>query len=363
MLKAAVISMGSKSSQWTIDAMRKYFDVVDNINIKDVEVNIGAKEKILVNGKPIEDYDCVYAKGSFRYATLLRAIVTELKDSVYIPYIPSAYTISHDKLLTQLELEKENIPMPKTYMAATTSAAKKILEKLTYPVIMKLPSGTQGKGVMVADSYAGASGMLDTLSALNQPFLIQEFVDTGGADIRLFVVGNKVVAGMKRKSKKDEIRANIHAGGTGEAFEPDTHMKNIAIKTAKKLGAEICGVDMLESIKGPVVIEANLSPGLQGITNTCNIDVADKIAKYLYKQTLKKTGKQEGEEKEKVLSDLGIKDAQEGLSQNIITTLDFRGERILLPVSITNLLKFNENEEYIIEAKKGELKIKELNIK
>jgi len=213
-MRAALISLGSKSSEWTAEAMRKHFDEVDELDLKDMEINIsGKKSEVLYQGKPIINYDCIFAKGSFRYAPLLRSLTSLLKNKCYMPLSASSFTIGHDKLLTQLRLQKHNIPMPKTYLAATTYAAKQILEKVNYPIIMKFPQGTQGKGVLVADSYASASSMLDALTALNQPFLIQEFVDTGGTDVRAIVVGDKVVAAMKRKADIKEARANIHAGG------------------------------------------------------------------------------------------------------------------------------------------------------
>ncbi|MBR9690334.1 RimK family alpha-L-glutamate ligase [Candidatus Woesearchaeota archaeon] len=360
-LTVALISLGSQSSKWTADAMRKYFEEVDEINIKDIEVNISSKdERVFVQGKPIKKYDCIYVKGSFRYAQLLRAITTELKGLCYMPFAPRAFTLAHDKLLTQLSLEQDNIPMPLTYMAATVSSAKKILEKIRYPVIMKLPQGTQGKGVMFADSYAAASSMLDTLDALKQPFIIQEYIETDNVDIRVLVVGDKVIAAMKRKGKGEEARANIHAGGKGEAYEPDSFTKKIAIKTAKALGAEILGVDMLESVKGPHVIEANISPGLQGITEATGINIADKIAKYLFNQTLNYKKKDSGDKKENVLSDLGIVNGDLEKKHEIIAKLDFRGEKILLPEIVTKLTKFSEDEEFVIEAKKDFLKIKKM---
>ena len=357
-MKAAVISLGSISSRWTAQAMRKYFTQVDEINLKDIEVNISSrKERVFVQGKPIDIYDCIYAKGSFRYAQLLRAVTTELNSIAYMPMQPKAFTLAHDKLLTQLSLENEDIPMPMTYMAATVSAAKKVLEKINYPIIMKLPQGTQGKGVMFAESYAAASSMLDALDALKQPFIIQEYIETDNSDLRIIVVGEKVVASMKRKGKPEEIRANIHAGGIGEAYEPDAYTKKIAIKTAKSLGAEIIGVDMLESVKGPKVIEANISPGLQGITKATGIDVAGRIAKYLYNKTLELKKKEKSEDTGDLLSELGIKGEDKKLTE-IITKLDFRGERILLPEVVTKITKFSEDEELVIEASKDSLKIR-----
>ena len=174
-MKAAVISLGSKSSIWTIEAMKKYFKEVDNLNLKDIEINFsGKKSAVLYLGKPIEKYDCILAKGSFRYAPLLRSLTNLLRKETYLPISGSAFSIGHDKLLTQLSLQKHKIPLTRTYLAATTLAAKQILERVNYPIIMKFPQGTQGKGVLFADSFPSSSSMLEALTSLNPPFLIQE---------------------------------------------------------------------------------------------------------------------------------------------------------------------------------------------
>ena len=353
-MRMAVISLGSKSSQMTIKAMQKYCHDVDDINLKDVEVTLSSKRRgVFYKGEPLEGYDCILAKGSFRYAPLLRAITLALEKTTYLPLKQSAFTIGHDKILTHLALQRNKIPMPETYLSATSESAKKILEKVNYPIIMKFPHGTQGKGVMYAESYAAASSMLDALSALNQPFLIQEYVETEGKDIRAIVVGDKVVASYMRESKQGEKRANIHAGGSGKAFEIDAYTKKIAVKAAKAVGAEICGVDMLESVKGPLVIEINLSPGLQGVTEATKINVADKIAKYLFEKT--KSFKEI--KKKTATSEIMREISSNGLGKEIITALDFRGERILLPEFVTKETKFKENEELIITVKKGKVSI------
>ena len=163
-MKAAVLSQGSLSSQWTIDAMKKYFDKVDDLNIKHMEINFsGNKAQILYKGMPLPRYDCIFSKGSFRYANLLKTFTILINGDSFMPLGPDAFTICHDKLLTQLELQKANIPMPTTYMASTVEAARSILERLNYPIIMKFPQGTQGKGVLFAESYASASSILDEL--------------------------------------------------------------------------------------------------------------------------------------------------------------------------------------------------------
>ncbi len=353
-----MISLGSVSSKWIVEAMKKYFTTVDHLNLKEIEVNTVGELTVLYKGEDIDNYDCVLIIGYFRYQPIMRAISTSLYDKTYVSISPSAFTIGHDKVLTQLELQKNKIPMPKTYLASSADAAKKVLEKVNYPIVMKFPSGTQGKGVMFADSFGSASSMMDALSALRQPFLIQEFVETGGIDTRAIVVGDKVVASMTRESQGEEMRANIHIGGKGKACELDSYTKKIAVESAKVLGADICAVDILESAKGPVVIEINLSPGLQGITKATKIDVAEHIAKLLYSKskTLKEAGKVK--DASKMMVDMGIKGGDK--LKELITNLDFRGNRILLPAAITGMTKFDDKEEYCIEAEKGILIIKKL---
>lgn len=354
-LRAALISLGSKSSQMTLKAMMNYFDEVDDINIKTVEVNLGEKGEVLYEGKTLKRYDCIYAKGSFRFSPLLRAVTSILGPTTYMPVNAEAFTSGHDKLLTQLDLQRLNTPMPKTYFSSTVEAAKKLLETLNFPIIMKFPQGTQGKGVLVADSYSSAISMLDALSSLRQPFILQEYVETGGADIRAFVVGENVVAAMKRQSKGSDVRANMHQGGEGEKIILDSKTKRIAVAAAKGVGAEICAVDILESVKGPVVIEINLSPGLQGITSVTGVDVADKIAKYLYKKTA---------ERHTAGSDIGarqiLKPIEVEREQQVISNLDFRGERILLPELVTKMAKFDPADEFNLKINAGKVIIEKM---
>ncbi len=354
-MKAALISLGSVSSKMTLEAMRKYFEVVDDLDIRNIEVNLDiGRLDVLYNGKPMDKYDCVFAKGSFRYAQLLRSITMAFYDTTYMPVKAEAFTVGHNKLLTHLALQTYKIPMPKTYLASSATAAKKVLERVNYPIIMKFPSGTGGKGVMYAEGFAAASSLLDALETLKQPFLIQEYIETDGTDIRAIVVGDKVVASMKRNAEKGETRANIHAGGKGEPIELDYHTKQIAITAAQSIGAEICGIDLLEGTKEPLVIEVNLSPGLQGITKATKIDVADKIARYLHKKTKERLESGKEKSASKIFQDLGIK-APDKATQQIVSNLDFRGNRILLPEVITNITKLSEKDEVVIKADKGKI--------
>ncbi len=361
-MKAALISLGSVSSKWTLQAMNNFFESVDDLDIRKIEINFASKNPtVLYDGKPMQAYDCIYAKGSFRYAQLLRSITTFYKEGkTFMPIKAEAFTIVHDKLLTQLELQKNGIPMPKTYLSSTPMAAKKILEKINYPIIMKFPQGTQGKGVMFADSFASASSMLDALTALKQPFLIQEYIETDETDTRAFVIGDKVVAGMKRKAINGEKRANIHVGATGESCELDAYTKKIAVQTARVLGADICAVDILESVKGPLVIEANLSPGLQGITKVTKVNIAEKIASYLARKTKEMMESQKVSGASDILKEIGVK--EEGAAKKIITNPDFRGNRILLPEIATQITKFDDKDHLEFEIEKGKINIKKIDI-
>lgn len=356
-MKAAIFSGNSKSSQWTATAMEKYFDEVDHLYLRYIDITFGGKEPIILyKGKPLKEYDCLYIKGSFRYAPLLQSLAQlhYNKEGVYLPYRPDAYLNAHDKLITQLMLQQHSIPMPKTYLSATIDAARQILARLSFPVIMKFPQGTQGKGVMFADSFASATSILDALHALNQPFLIQEYIESDASDIRLFVIGDEVVAAMKRKASGDDKRANLHAGGTSESFLPDPYMKKIAVQSAKAIGAEICGVDILESSKGPLVIEVNSSPGLQGITEITKIDIADKIAKHLYENTKRKATVHRNKKTKEIMTELNVQPSSE---KEMMLSLDFRGNRIMLPQIITQLTKFNQSQTVKMQATKNKLVI------
>jgi len=360
-MRGAVISLGSVSSKWVAEAMRKHFTKVDEVQLKEIEVDVGKEGiQVLYKDKPLAEYDCIYAKGSFRYTEMLRSIGSALAKKCFMPVAPSSFTLAQDKLLTQLRLQQNGVPSPTTYLAATADAAKSVFEKINYPIVIKFPKGTQGKGVMFADSFSSASSMLDALTALKQPFLIQEYVETGGVDVRALVIGNKVVAAMKRKAVEGEKRANIHAGGTGEAYDLDNHSKKIAVRAAEALGAGICGVDILESAKGPLVLEVNLSPGLQGITKATKIDVAAKIAKYLYDNTKSRKKVEKIYGASNVLEELGIEGTSKAkkTAKEILTNLDFRGNRILLPEVISDICELDEKHEVSVKVKPGEIIIR-----
>lgn len=348
-MKAALASLGSKSSMMIADALTKYFDTVDRLRIEDFDASLGDAQ-VYYGGQPFPDYDCIYLRGSYRYANLLSTLTILLRDRAYLPVSPTAFRLGHDKLLTHLRLQAHNIPQPRTYLVSTAHSAKKVLKQVTFPVILKLPGGTHGRGVMIAESAESAKSMMDVLALLNQPFLVQEYIETGGTDIRAIVVGDKVVAAMQRKARSGEKRANIHAGGTGERIALDTKTANAAVAAARACRADVCAIDLLKGSKGPLVLEINLSPGLQAISKVSNVDVADKIAQYLYQRAKeRRVEKEKAVIKEELASELEIH-----------SELDFRGNRILLPEIVTKGTKFTTRNEVVLKIKKGKLEIENI---
>lgn len=357
-VKAAVISLGSKSSKWTAEAMRKYFEEVDELDVRKIDVILSSeKTRVLYDGIDIGHYHCILTKGSFKYASLLRSITEAKSKETYIPLRPGAFTVGHNKLLTHLKLQNSKIPMPKTYVTASIEATKKIIDQMHYPIVMKFPSGSQGKGVMFADSFASASSLLDALEVLKQPLIIQEYIETDGTDIRAFVIGDQVVGAYHRKAVQGEKRANIHVGGTGEKVLLDRKLKKIAVDAAKAIGADICGVDILEGPKGPLVIEVNISPGLQGITKATGIDVAAKIASYLYLKT-EELQRQVDKNKPNLFSELGLKDKPTNKVRNAIDHIKIRSDKIVLPSFVTKISDFDDDDEVEITAEKGKVIVK-----
>lgn len=358
-MRFALISLGGKGSQAIAKEAKKYFDEVEEINIKKLEVRVdGDKTEILYNKSPLQEYDCVYIRGSYKYALLQRSLSFALQGKCYTPIAPETFTIAHDKFLTMLELGRLNVKMPKTYFAATTNQAKKLLEEVNYPIIMKIPSGTQGKGVMTADSLASAKSMLDTLEVFKQPYLIQEYIETNATDIRAIVAGNKVIASMKRIGRGGETRANIHQGGKGIVFELDYEAERTAVKAAKAVKADVCAVDLLEGVKGAMVIEVNLSPGMEGITQATNKNVADLVARYLFEKTSEFKGETKNGKYKEIVKEFGMRPEKE-----VIMNLDIKNGRIRLPEGVTKITEFNPDDEVVMIAKKGKLTIKDLDVK
>lgn len=195
----------------------------------------------------------------------------------------SAIACSRDKLQSLQLMVRAGLPIPRTAVFARPDALYSAVEAVGgLPVVIKLIHGTQGRGMLLAHQLATVSAMLRRVSELNRQAIIQEFVaEAGGRDLRLIVVGDHCVAAMQRQAPNGEFRANLHRGGTATAITPDAETAVLAVAAAKAHGLAVAGVDMVMSRRGPLVLEVNSSPGLEGIETTTNVDVAGEIIEYL----------------------------------------------------------------------------------
>ena len=200
----------------------------------------------------------------------------------------NAISRSRDKLrCLQILSRAGGIGLPTTSYAHSSKQTSKILEMVGgAPCVIKLVEGTQGKGVILAGDMQAAESTIDGLRQMKAHFLVQQFIpESNGEDIRAFVIGDQVVASMMRKAKHGEFRANIHRGGTAVQVELTPAEKTMAVKAAQTLGLHVAGVDLLRSAAGPLVIEVNSSPGLQGIEASTGLDIADMIIQFVEKQS------------------------------------------------------------------------------
>jgi ribosomal protein S6--L-glutamate ligase len=211
------------------------------------------------------------------------AVVNHL-ESMGVPVLNTARGISRsrDKLRCLQVLAGANIDVPRTVMATRGAATRRLVEEVGgLPCIIKLLRGTQGVGVMIANTHAEAQTILQTFWGLGQDVCLQEFVrESKGKDVRALVVGDRVVGAMRRKARKGEFRSNIHRGGEGKPVRLDRHYVETAVSAAKLIGLEICGVDMLEGSAGPKVMELNSSPGFEGLEQATRADIAGAMIRH-----------------------------------------------------------------------------------
>ena len=201
---------------------------------------------------------------------------------VYTTAKSIAISRSRDKLRSIQLLSKAGVGIPKTIFSRETSNVDDLLDRVGTPVIIKLASGTQGNGVVLAETRKVARSVVQAFYVNDTSFFIQEFIaESAGTDIRAFVVGSQVVASMKRQSLDDDFRSNIHQGGTGTVIKLTDEEKKVAVKAAKAMGLPICGVDLMRSDRGPLVLEVNSAPGLEGIETVTGRNIAGKIIEYV----------------------------------------------------------------------------------
>lgn len=245
------------------------------------------KPSIHYKGQDVSDIDAIIPRIGASLTFYGSAIVRQFEVMGVLSANPSqAITRSRDKLRCMQILSGAGIGLPITGFARNTRDVDDLIKMVGgAPLVIKLLEGTQGIGVVLAETKKAASSVIEAFYGLGNNILIQEYIkESKGSDIRAFVVDGKVVGAMKRTAKEGEFRSNLHRGGSAELIKLSRKERETAVRAAKELGLTVCGVDMLPSDRGPLVLEVNSSPGLEGIEKATGKDIASEVIAFLEKQ-------------------------------------------------------------------------------
>lgn len=227
--------------------------------------------------------------------TFYGASVVRQFEMMNIPTVTESQALvrSRDKLRSLQILARSNVGMPKTVFTNYSKEVDMIIDSVGgAPLIVKLLEGTQGYGVVLAPTRKAAESIIEAFHSMKARVIVQEFIEEAkGADVRVFIVDNKVVGAMKRQGKEGEFRSNLHQGGTGKIIKLTKEERTIALTAARSMNLGIAGVDLLQSSRGPLVLEVNSSPGLEGIEKATGKDIASKIVEYAEKLIQHKNSK------------------------------------------------------------------------
>jgi ribosomal protein S6--L-glutamate ligase len=259
--------------------------VLDTLKFS-IDLEKGTPELFFRSNK-LDEYDAVLPRIGASISYFGTAVVRQFEQmGVYCANTAAGISNSRDKLRSLQILSRHQIGIPETAFVRDRGDVIPAIERVGgAPVIIKLIEGTQGIGVILADSVKVAQAIIETLQSAKQNVLVQKFVsESRGRDIRALVVGDTVVAAMRRIAQGEEYRSNVHRGGRTEAVELDEHYRETAVRAAQIMGLRVAGVDMLESNDGPQIMEVNSSPGLEGIETCTNLDVAGAVIDYMRTQ-------------------------------------------------------------------------------
>jgi len=244
---------------------------------------------LFYSNKRLSTYDAIIPRIGASITFYGLAVVRQFEEmGVYTPNDSIAISRSRDKLRAMQTLSRHDVGIPATAFVRNKRDVLPAIERVGgAPVIIKVLEGTQGVGVILADTVRIAQAIVETLHSANQNVLIQKFVrESKGRDLRALVVGDRVVAAMRRRAQGDEFRSNVHRGGSTEAVELDAEYQRTAVRAAQIMGLRFAGVDMLETNEGPQIMEVNSSPGLEGIENITGKDVAGAVVEDIEQQVL-----------------------------------------------------------------------------
>ncbi|OEK02928.1 alpha-L-glutamate ligase [Roseivirga sp. 4D4] len=263
--------------------------VIDHLKCDIIMDEVGPS--IHYKGEQLTDIDAVIPRIGASVTFYGTAVVRQFEMMNVFSAVESlAITRSRDKLRSLQILSSVGVRMPKTAFTNFAKGENKVLKHIgSAPVVIKLLEGTQGLGVVLAETDKAATSVVEAFESLKTRVILQQFIaEAGGADIRAFVVNGEVVGSMKRQGKEGEFRSNLHRGGHANIIKLSRAEKSTALLAAKSMGLAIAGVDMLQSKSGPMVLEVNSSPGLEGIEKATNVDIAGKIVDFIEVSAKKK---------------------------------------------------------------------------
>lgn len=299
-MKLGILSRSKKiySTRRLVEAAEKRGHDVKVVNVLKCYMNITANNPDIYYKTNLEkcklEFDAVIPRIGAKVTSYGTAVLRQFEVSGVWPLSGSvAITRSRDKLRAHQLLARKNIAMPITGYAHSANATEDLIKFVGgAPLIVKVLSGTQGKGVLLAETNKAAESLINAFLNLQADFLVQEFIkEADGADIRCFVIGDKVFAAMKRQSAEGDFRSNLHIGGKAESVKLRPEERARAVKAAKSLRLNVAGVDIVRSSHGPLVLEVNSSPGLEGIEKGTGKDIAGAIIEYAEKFAIKSVKK------------------------------------------------------------------------
>jgi ribosomal protein S6--L-glutamate ligase len=288
-VKIAILSTNRKlySTRRLLEAGAERGHNMQIVNHKRCYMNITSHNPgVHYNGEPIVGVDAIIPRIGASVSFYGTAVVRQFEMmGVYSVNESVAITRSRDKLRASQLLSRKGIGLPVTGFANSPDDTDDLLKIVGgAPVVIKLLEGTQGVGVVLAETKKAAESVIEAFRGLRANFMVQEFIkEAGGADLRCLVVGDKVVAAMKRQGKEGEFRSNLHRGGSAKLIKITPEERSTAVRSAKVMGLNVAGVDLLRSNHGPVVMEVNSSPGLEGIETATGKDVAGLIIEFIEK--------------------------------------------------------------------------------
>jgi ribosomal protein S6--L-glutamate ligase len=288
-MKIAILSRKASlySTTRLAEAGRERGHEMHVINYARCYMNITShRPAVIARGEPLTGFDAVIPRIGASYTFYGCAVVRQFEMmGVFAVNESQAISRSRDKLRSLQLLARDGIGLPVTGFARSTEDTDGLIQLVGgAPLVIKLLEGTQGIGVVLAETLKAAESVIEAFRGLNANILVQEFIkEAGGADIRCFVVGGKVIAAMMRQGGEGEFRSNLHRGGRAKQIRITPEERSTAVRSAKSMGLNVAGVDLLRSNHGPVVMEVNSSPGLEGIEAATGKDVAGEIIAYIEK--------------------------------------------------------------------------------